>query len=72
MRWGQAPRELDLRGVAEHVYRPDLYNQAAEDLGWAAIAPSETAEGFADGSAFSLDQARAYAASFPLTRLARV
>ncbi|HKR88868.1 MAG TPA: CmpA/NrtA family ABC transporter substrate-binding protein [Phenylobacterium sp.] len=71
MRWGQAPRELDLRGVAEHVYRPDLYNNAAADLGWLTVTPPETAAGFADGSEFSLDQARAYAASFPLSRLAR-
>lgn len=72
MRWGQAPRELDLRGVAEHVYRPDLYNQAAADLGWPAVTPSDVAEGFADGSVFHLDQARAYAASFTLGRMARV
>jgi len=71
MRWGQAPRELDLRGVAEHVYRPDLYNKAAVDLGWPTVTPGETATGFADGSEFSLDQARAYAASFALSRLAR-
>ena len=70
MRWGQAPRELDLRGVAEHVYRLDLYNQACADLGWPAVAAPETAEGFADGSVFSLDQARAYATSFALGRLA--
>ena len=37
MRWGQAPRELDLRGVAEHVYRLDLYNKAAADLGWPVV-----------------------------------
>lgn len=72
MRWGQAPRELDLRGVAEHVYRPDLYNRAAADLGWPAVVAPETAEGFADGGVFHLDQARAYAASFALGRLAKL
>lgn len=72
MRWGQAPRELDLRGVAEHAYRLDLYNSAVADLGWPTVGSIETADGFADGSEFSLDQARAYAASFALTRLARV
>ena len=71
MRWGQAPRELDLRGVAEHVYRLDLYNRAAADLGWPPVAPPESAEGFADGTIFSLGAARAYAESFTLGRLAR-
>jgi NitT/TauT family transport system ATP-binding protein/nitrate/nitrite transport system substrate-binding protein len=72
MRWGQAPRELDLRGVAEHVYRLDLYNQACADLGWPAVTAPETAEGFAAGGVFHLDQARAYAASFALGRLAKL
>jgi NitT/TauT family transport system ATP-binding protein/nitrate/nitrite transport system substrate-binding protein len=72
MRWGQTPRELDLRGVAEHVYRLDLYNCAAADLGWPTVAGSEAAEGFADGQVFSIDQARAYATSFAMGRLARV
>lgn len=71
MRWGQAPRELDLRGVAEHVYRLDLYNQACADLGWPAVTAPETAGGFADGSVFHLDQARAYATSFALGRVAK-
>jgi NitT/TauT family transport system ATP-binding protein/nitrate/nitrite transport system substrate-binding protein len=70
MRWGQAPREFDLRGVAEHVYRPDLYNEAAAGLGQPGAAGPQTADGFADGSVFSLDQARAYASSFKLSRLA--
>jgi NitT/TauT family transport system ATP-binding protein/nitrate/nitrite transport system substrate-binding protein len=69
MRWGQAPREIDLRGVAEHVYRLDLYNAAAARLGLPSVVAPETAEGFADGAAFSLDEARAYAASFAMSRM---
>ena len=69
MRWGQAPRELDLRGVAEHVYRLDLYNQAAAELGLPVVAAPETAGGFADDTVFSLDEARAYASSFAMSRL---
>jgi len=71
MRWGQAPRELDLRGVAEHVYRMDLYNEAAAEIGWPPAPAAEFAEGFADGTVFQLDLARAYAASFPISRLGR-
>ena len=71
MRWGQTPRELDLRGVAEHVYRLDLYNQAAAQLGWPTASPPETVEGFANGTVFNLDEARAYASSFALSRLGK-
>jgi NitT/TauT family transport system ATP-binding protein/nitrate/nitrite transport system substrate-binding protein len=71
IRWGQAPRELDVRAVAERVCRLDLYNAAAESLGWARVEAPETAEGFADGRVFHLGEARAYAESFPLNRLAR-
>jgi NitT/TauT family transport system ATP-binding protein/nitrate/nitrite transport system substrate-binding protein len=69
IRWGQAPREIDVRGVAERVYRLDLYNQAAADLGWPGSPSPATAEGFADGGVFRLDEARAYAESFALGRL---
>jgi NitT/TauT family transport system ATP-binding protein/nitrate/nitrite transport system substrate-binding protein len=71
IRWGQAPREIDIRAVAERVCRLDLYNQAAASLGRAPVEPPETAEGFADGRVFRLGEARAYAESFPLSRLTR-
>ncbi|CAN7363282.1 CmpA/NrtA family ABC transporter substrate-binding protein [Phenylobacterium sp. LjRoot219] len=71
MRWGQAPRDLDVAAVAAQVYRLDLYNQAAADLGWPQAAAPEAATGFADGRTFRLGDAQAYAASFTLGRLAR-
>lgn len=71
IRWGQAPRELDVRRIATEVYRLDLYNQAAADLGWARASSPSAAEGFADGRAFRLDEALAYAETFPLRRLTR-
>ncbi|MEX0729599.1 MAG: CmpA/NrtA family ABC transporter substrate-binding protein [Aquisalimonadaceae bacterium] len=33
IRWGQLDRPVDIRKVADSVYRPDLYRQAAQDLG---------------------------------------
>lgn len=33
IRWGQIERPLDLGNLAEQVYRPDLYREAAEALG---------------------------------------
>jgi ABC-type nitrate/sulfonate/bicarbonate transport system substrate-binding protein len=68
IRWGQAPRDLDVRALAEDVYRLDLYNQAAAELGWAPVSAPEAADGFADGRIFQLGEARAYAESFSLAR----
>lgn len=36
LRWGHIDRPLDIRAVAEQVYRPDLYRQAACGLGMPA------------------------------------
>lgn len=33
IRWGQLDRAVDIRAVAEDVYRPDLYREAARDVG---------------------------------------
>jgi NitT/TauT family transport system ATP-binding protein/nitrate/nitrite transport system substrate-binding protein len=70
IRWGQAPRDLDVPAIAARVYRLDLYNQAAAALGWPPAEAPATAEGFADGGVFRLDHARAYAEGFALNRLA--
>ena len=35
-RWGQVERDLDAIAVASEVYRPDLYREAAQELGLAA------------------------------------
>jgi NitT/TauT family transport system ATP-binding protein/nitrate/nitrite transport system substrate-binding protein len=71
IRWGQAPREIDVRAVAERVYRLDLYNRAAAELGWPPAEAPASVQGFADGHVFRLDEARAYAEGFPLSRLAQ-
>jgi NitT/TauT family transport system ATP-binding protein/nitrate/nitrite transport system substrate-binding protein len=72
IRWGQAPRDLDVRAVTEQVYRLDLYNEAARALGWTQAGSPEVAEGFADGHPFRLAEAQAYAERFALSRLTRV
>jgi nitrate/nitrite transport system substrate-binding protein len=33
IRWGQITRPIDMRAVAEEVYRPQLFRQAAAELG---------------------------------------
>jgi NitT/TauT family transport system ATP-binding protein/nitrate/nitrite transport system substrate-binding protein len=74
LRWGQVGPRLDLDAVAEQVYRPDLFREAALSLGPIlepamvfadAVAPP--AELF-DGVRFDPADARAYAASFAVGR----
>jgi len=45
LRWGQIGPEVDIRAVAEAVYRPDLYRAAAADLGEPAPLVDDKAEG---------------------------
>lgn len=45
LRWGQIGPEVDVRAVAEHVYRPDLFRLAAADLGEAAPRDDWKTEG---------------------------
>lgn len=44
-RWGQIGPEVDIRAVAETVYRPDLFRRAAADLGQASPLVDLKAEG---------------------------
>lgn len=70
MRWGQIGAETDVPAVAERVYRMDLYEDAARGVGLIPAVAEEVAEGFAGGGTFHLDAAKAYAAAFPVGRLA--
>jgi nitrate/nitrite transport system substrate-binding protein len=45
LRWGQIDRPLDLLATARSVYRPDLYREAARDLGIAAPSVDLKREG---------------------------
>jgi NitT/TauT family transport system ATP-binding protein/nitrate/nitrite transport system substrate-binding protein len=72
IRWGHAPRDIEVPALARRVYRPDLYNRAAAALGLPAAADPAQAGGFTDGGVFRLEEAQAYAASFALSRLTRV
>lgn len=74
-RWGQLGAEHDLQALADRVYRPDLYREAALSLGpilepalaFADAAGPAVARLF-DGRAFDPRAARAYAASFAIRR----
>lgn len=74
VRWGQVGPDLDLAAVADRVYRPDLFREAALSLGpvvepaqvFADAAPAPSA--LFDGALFDPADARGYAASFAVGR----
>ena len=55
-RWGQIGPEVDITATAEAVYRPDLFRQAASELGEAAPLVDEKVEG-AHAEPWRLDEA---------------
>jgi NitT/TauT family transport system ATP-binding protein/nitrate/nitrite transport system substrate-binding protein len=74
VRWGQVESDLDLGAVADRVYRPDLFRDAALSLGPVldpalvfADTPAPAAQLF-DAEPFDPAAARAYAASFAIGR----
>lgn len=71
MRWGQVAGDIDIAAVARRVYRPDLYAAAAAAIGDAAPILRTVADSFFDGRGFQMDAAMDYAASLPLSRVAR-
>jgi ABC-type nitrate/sulfonate/bicarbonate transport system substrate-binding protein len=56
VRWGHVAEEIDLNDAAERVYRPDLYAEAAADLGIACPTTDRKTEG-GNPQAWTLDQA---------------
>lgn len=50
IRWGQVTEDLDINQIAENCYLPDLYRQAAHDLGILAPADASKVEGGQDRS----------------------
>jgi ABC-type nitrate/sulfonate/bicarbonate transport system substrate-binding protein len=67
MRWGQAPRDLDMAAAAA-VYRPDLFRPAAAAVGQAAPLVDAKVEGAHD-AAWTLSEATAPLAMRPDTFL---
>ena len=70
-RWGQIDETVDAQAVAERVYRPDLYLQAADAAGAPTRGRQLDAELLGplfDGRAFDPARPEEYLASFPLRR----
>lgn len=47
-RWGQLDQAVNIRKLAEQVYRPDLYRAAARELGLASPSVNDKTEGLRD------------------------
>jgi len=69
MRWGHIPADVDLAGLAQRVYRPDLYVPAAAQLGLPPAAVVESLKGFSTAGEFRMADARRHAAQAPLSRV---
>jgi two-component system, oxyanion-binding sensor len=68
VRWGQAPLSAELRGAAEAVFRPDLYDSALADRDpVAAGEPADRIGAFA-GPAFDPDDIAGHLAAWKIKR----
>jgi len=63
-RWGMAGPGVDYMGIAKKVMRPDLYEEAMKEVGYAHGGASMTPETLFDGKAFDPTNPEAYATSF--------
>lgn len=76
VRWGQVAPDMDFGGIADRVYRPDLYRAAVTSLGPVLDPTIAFPDGIGapplvlfDGRAFTPEAASAYAKGLPISRL---
>jgi nitrate/nitrite transport system substrate-binding protein len=65
-RWGLVDSTPDYDGIAKQVMRPDLYEAAMKDLGYAHGGADDKAETLFDGVTFDPAKPEEYAKSFPV------
>jgi nitrate/nitrite transport system ATP-binding protein len=64
-RWGWCPFPANRLEILSQVYRPDLYQRALEQAGFAALPLSRRAFALADGLVFDQDDPLGYLAQLP-------
>lgn len=69
-RWGMVKGTPDYKGIVEKVHRPDIYREAAKEMGMAAPAGDFRKETLFDGKTFDPADPEGYAKSFPIHSLA--
>lgn len=65
-RWGMVSGTPDYPGISGKVMRPDIYEEAMKEIGYAHGGVNTNAETFFDGKAFDPNQAEEYAKSFSI------
>ena len=69
-RWGFTEGAPDYEGVAKQVMRPDIYEEAMKEIGYAHGGASDAPESFFDGATFNpKGDMEAFAASFAIKSL---
>ena len=59
----------DYDGIAKQVMRPDIYEEAMKEIGYAHGGPSSEPEKFFDGGIFDPADPEKYATSFAINSL---
>jgi len=68
-RWGMVAGAPDYHGVAKQVMRPDIYEEAMKEIGYAHGGQNNELETLFDGATFDPAQPEEYAKSFPVNNL---
>ena len=68
-RWGMVEGAPDYAGVARQVMRPDIYEEAMKEIGYAHGGQNNEPETLFDGVAFDRTKPEEYAKSFPINNL---
>ena len=63
-RWGMVDGGVDYMGIAKQVMRPDLYEEAMKEIGYAHGGASVSPETFFDGKTYDPKDPESYARSF--------
>jgi nitrate/nitrite transport system substrate-binding protein len=65
-RWGMVDGPPDYEGIVQQVLRPDLYEEAMQEIGYAHGGPNHDPETLFDGVTFDPREPEAYATSFEI------
>lgn len=68
-RWGMVDDSVDYAGIVKQVMRPDLYEEAMKEIGYAHGGANMDAETFFDGTVFDPAKPDEYAKSFAVHKL---
>jgi nitrate/nitrite transport system substrate-binding protein len=68
-RWGMVDGAVDYEGIAQQVMRPDIYEEAMQEIGYEHGGASRESETLFDGITFDPKDPEAYAKSFPVHNL---